>query len=286
VTLSDLYSTESLKGRGVAVDDRYGYATLQLISPETRTEPRIVPCGVYFHTHGTAGTSEAVGNWFGRADVNVEAHASIAADGEFFQFQFLDRQADAQMAANGWSSGGVFYGGISVESEDWGDPSTPWTPEQMFSGAMFLVHMHLTYGTELRLMTAPRQNAVGYHAQFRENAGGHHCPGPVRVAQLPEMIGIAQYLLDLYRHQQAPTDVVDELDVQSGHWLLQRDGGVITVRGDFLGSYPGLGPAAAQGGVRRFGWFEAREDGGYNIIANDPYPSGERYQFPALRPAT
>lgn len=264
------------------MDDRYEYATLQLISPETRTEPVIVPWGVYLHTHGFNANAEAIGRYFDNDMVAVEAHGSLEWDGTFRQFQYLDRQADAQMAANGFMRGGKLHGGISVESEDNGDPRQPWSRQQMLWGGMFLANMHKRYGLELRMMTAPRQNAVGYHAQFPENAGGHACPGRVRVAQIPEMIEIAKWWVGLGQEPDL-TEVVDELRYPTGeHWQLQRDGGVVTVAGGkFWGSYPGLGHAAQVGGARRFGHFEPRADGGYNLIATHPVATGERYQFPA-----
>lgn len=257
------------------MNDRYEHATLQLISPEVRTEPVIVPWGLYFHTHGFNATSQAIGRYFDNDTVNVESTFSGAEDGKIYQFQYWDRQADAQAAANGFMLKGRLHGGTSVESEDRGDPRRPWTEATCVSFGLLAATQHLRYGLELALATAPRQNRISYHSQFKENnPNGHACPGPVRVAQLPHIIDIAKWLLAA----KAPknTDIVDELRYPTGeHWRLQRDGGVVTVAGGkFWGSYPGLGIDA--GAPRTFGTFEARADKGYNLIST----SKERYQFP------
>jgi len=265
------------------MDDRYEYGTLQLISPETRSEPVINPWGFCFHTHGFNATSQAIGRYFDNDDVLVESHASNARDGKIYQFQFFDRQADAQAGGNGFTVPGRsgLHGMVSLESEDGGDPNTPWSKEQVASAGLLLARQHDKYGLELVPATAMYQNRVYYHSQFPQlNPNGHACPGRVRQAQIKDAIAAANWFLSL--KEPKATDIVDEFESQPGtpwvgKWRLQRDGGVLTVAGRFLGSYPGLGPAATQGGTRTFGRFEARSDGGYNLIST----SNERYQFPA-----
>jgi hypothetical protein len=266
------------------MDDRYEYGTLQLISPETRTEPVIQPWGLCLHTHGFNATSQAIGNYFGKKEVLVESHGSNAQDGKIYQFQFFDRQADAQAGGNGFTVPGRsgLHGMVSMESEDGGDSAhRPWSQAQVASFGLLVARQHDRYGLELAPATAMYQNRVYYHSQFSAlNPNGHACPGPIRQRQIQDVINAAAWFLSL--KEPKATDIVDEFTSQPGtpqigHWKLQRDGGVITVSGRFLGSYPGLGPAATQGGARTFGRFEARADGGYNLIS----ASNERYQFPA-----
>lgn len=260
-------------------NDTYEYATLQLLQPEVRTEPVIRPWQIILHTHGSKGTSQNIGRWFARKEVVVESHVSVARDGRLYQFQYLDRQADAQGAGNGYAvppHDGLF-GALSVESEDLGDPSRPWTQEQVASIALFIAAMHHRYWIPVSVCNGPRNPGVGWHAQFPEwNPNRHACPGKVRIAQLhDEVIPVAKYFLRLASPN--GVEIVDRLDAPAGgRWELQADGGVITYDGaPFYGSYPGL-PAAARQGERSFRRIRPYE-GGYELVST----ADESYHFPA-----
>lgn len=71
-------------------------------------------------------------------------------------------------------------------------------------------------------------------------------------------------------------DPVDALAAPGGGcWVLTRDGGVRAYHGaPFLGSYPGLPPAARQG-ERTFVEIEANSMGGYTLTS----AGGETYAF-------
>lgn len=79
------------------------------------------------------------------------------------------------------------------------------------------------------------------------------------------------------------TDVTGHLKTQFGEWLQTADGGIITISGPYLGSYPGLPAQFHDNPNRRFyGPLEARGDGkpGYVLTASDANEKGGRYAFP------
>lgn len=102
-------------------------------------------------------------------------------DGVLWQWQTLDRQADAQNAGNAYAT--------SVETSDGGDPSRPWSDRQITALAGLAVWWCRQVGAPARLVTSTDDRGIGYHAQFREWApDGRSCPGPVRIEQLRTIV--------------------------------------------------------------------------------------------------
>lgn len=262
----------------------YPYATQQLLSPEATKpygqggEPTIIPRQVIFHTHGFAGSSESVGRYFGKDSIHVEAHASTKLDGRLIQFQSFDRQADAQSWANGFTlpnMPGKLFGAISLEHEE--DASHRFSHAQIITDGLFLAWCSVHLGIPLQILRGQSDAGIGWHKQFAANNPNHHsCPYDGQVAQIREIINVANWFL----LQSRPTnsDWVGRLKVGDSEWALQRDGGVITLAGDkFYGSYPGL-PAEKRLGDRYFTQILSRGDGhpGYVLVSN----RGEFYVFP------
>lgn len=264
-------------------DILYPYARAQLLTPEATLppgrggEPRIRPSLYVDHTHGSKGTPEQIGRFFDHDDIVTEAHLSWANDGHVVQFQYLDRQADAQGAANGRA--------ISGETQDDGIVDKPMTRQQIEAKSLFLAWAHLHPEIRLRLgrCTNATGDGVGHHSAFPSwNRNGHRCPNPVRERQLYDLVlPGAIYLVHTHAEQEddmQTTDVIDTLTTpdDKGVWLLQRDGGVLTTgKAPFLGSYPGLPPAKRRG-TRLFVNIRPVAGGGYELIADD----GARYRFP------
>ena len=75
---------------------------------------------------------------------------------------------------------------IGVETEDDGNPGTPWTAAQINSMALIGRYHHVPP----RMLVGPGPgDGVGYHQQHTEwNQSGHGCPGSVRVAQIPQVL--------------------------------------------------------------------------------------------------
>ena len=75
---------------------------------------------------------------------------------------------------------------FGVETEDDGNPDTPWTAAQITSLALIGRY----HGVPARMLVGPGPgDGVGYHQQYPAwNQSGHNCPGSVRVAQLPAVL--------------------------------------------------------------------------------------------------
>ena len=102
-------------------------------------------------------------------------------DGVLYQWQRLDRQADAQYDANAWAT--------SVETSDGGHPSEPWSDKQLASLVRLGVWWCRQTGRPATLATSPTGVGFGYHRQFPEwNRSGHSCPGDVRQNQFLKVV--------------------------------------------------------------------------------------------------
>jgi hypothetical protein len=100
--------------------------------------------------------------------------AFIFKDGTSEQYTTLDMKAWAQGDGNG------DYWSFEVE----GFPNEPMTDSQLDT----LARWHKFLGTEDRIATAPGQRGIGTHQMGGRAWGGHSCPGPIRTAQLPQII--------------------------------------------------------------------------------------------------
>jgi hypothetical protein len=149
-------------------------------------EPAITPRVLIFHTmvgflrgteavfkvngfNGTESTFGLGGPWDGDLD------------GVLWQWQELDRQADAQFAGNAYAN--------SVETSDGGDPMNPWSPKQLDALIRLTVDWCRLTGNPCGLVSDPGGRGLGYHEQFTEwNLDHHVCPGPVREGQLRTIV--------------------------------------------------------------------------------------------------
>lgn len=136
-------------------------------------------------------THTMVGSLFGTESMfrkngygGTESHFGIGGpkdpagyDGVIFQWQRLDRQADAQLGGNHLFT--------SIETADAGNPDNPWSEKQLEA----LVVLHLEWvketGRPAREMDHPDDVGFGYHSLFpKYNAYHKTCPGKVRIEQL------------------------------------------------------------------------------------------------------
>ena len=149
----------------------------------TQTEPPIQPRILVFHT--MAGYLRGTDSWFRRDGFDgVESHFGVGGssdqpedDGRVFQWQALDRQADAQANGNSLAT--------SVETSDGGDSAQPWSRLQLASLVGLTVWWAGQTGNPIVLATGPKGRGIGYHSQFSEwNPSRHACPGRVRLSQL------------------------------------------------------------------------------------------------------
>lgn len=257
----------------------YPYADLQLLVPEDRTEPEITPWQIFAHTHGFKGTSQAVRNYFARLNINVEAHMSFPLLGQPIEMQYLNRQADAQARANGFrikEHPGKLFGAISCEAEDNGDPNLPYSEDQIADHGLFWAFCAMKFWIPLNIIDDPDEPGISWHSRFKvNNPNAHKCPSPVRIEQIPDIIDVSKWFVAMTLNSN--TAVVAHVKTNVGEWDVQRDGGVITKKGPFLGSYPGLRPEHRAGNPnRRFKTGVGRADGGYTLISE----ADEKYDFP------
>lgn len=154
----------------------------------TQSEPLIgVPRVLIFHTMvGHLQGSDAMfrqGGYDG-----TESHFGVGGpwepgdlDGAVWQWQSLDRQADAQNAGNAYAT--------SIETADGGKPERPWTGKQLAALVDLTVWWCRQTGAPARIVAGPGERGIGYHAQFEAWAPDHRpCPGPTRIKQLRDIV--------------------------------------------------------------------------------------------------
>ena len=102
-------------------------------------------------------------------------------DGVIWQWQALDRQADAQGAGNAYAT--------SVETADGGKPDRPWTPKQVDALTDLIVWWCRQTGHPAQMVTGTGGSGIGYHSQFTAwNPNNHSCPNPTRIQQLRTIV--------------------------------------------------------------------------------------------------
>ena len=168
------------------METRYSGATWRPLG--TQTEPLIgTPRVLIFHTMvgGLLGTD----SMFRRNEyTGTESHFGVGGpadgpslDGDVWQWQSIDRQADAQNAGNAYAT--------SVETSDGGDPNRPWSARQLQALTKLGAWWCRQTGARPRLVESVLEVGFGYHCQFRPwNPNGHTCPNPTRIKQLREIV--------------------------------------------------------------------------------------------------
>lgn len=152
-----------------------------------QAEPRIgTPRVLIFHT--MSGYLAGTDSWFRRDGYSgTESHFGVGGswdrglDGAVWQWQALDRQADAQYGGNAYAT--------SVETSDGAKSGVPWTDKQLQALIDLGEWWCRQTGNPAALVSAPTGKGFGYHSQFAAwNQAGHACPGAPRVKQLKEVI--------------------------------------------------------------------------------------------------
>jgi hypothetical protein len=173
-----------------------------LLMPYSASLPlRTGPTTVIVHTNG--GGANLYG-WFARPGNTICSHFQVFRDGRIEQYLDTARVAYAQWDANPF--------GISVETEDDGDPDTPWTAAQIRS-----IQAIIRWTSVPHRLAPESGGGIGYHQQYTAwNQSGHGCPGSVRVNQLkntviPGLAAPASPPKDWF-------DSVDENTFRSKYW--------------------------------------------------------------------
>jgi hypothetical protein len=122
-----------------------------------------------FHRDGYTGTESTFGIGGPWETPNL--------DGKVYQWQSLDRCADAQWDGNAYAT--------SVETADGGNPTHPWTVKQVSAIVDLAVWWCRQTGNPPVLVSSAAGAGIGYHSQFSVwNRSAHTCPGGVRITQL------------------------------------------------------------------------------------------------------
>lgn len=160
---------------------RYPEATWRPL-PENSTAKVIKPRLLILHTAVDSKAASSLYPYFERG-TDLESTFWLPWDGRFEQYMDTERQADANYKANPIA--------MSVETEDDGDPSIPWSDKQVNAIVELCRWAHQTHGIPLEKAKTWDGSGLGYHSQFPDKwtpYKGKTCPGPVRIKQFNEVI--------------------------------------------------------------------------------------------------
>ena len=147
-----------------------------------QTEPKISMPKIFI-IHTMSGYLSGTDSYFrAQGYTGTESHFGVGGswdgvhDGEVWQWQALDHQADAQYEGNAIAT--------SVETSDGAKDGVPWTDKQVEAIIKLGVWWCKQTGNPAKLVTSPSGKGFGWHAQFSAwNRAGHDCPGAVRLHQ-------------------------------------------------------------------------------------------------------
>jgi hypothetical protein len=151
---------------------------VQLLLPESETQPHIEPRVAVMHTAVDGENTTTLAGVFGPSQ--LESHFYVRRDGTVEQYMDTNTRADAMFDANAF--------GVSIETWD-GAASTGsvprWNDDQVPAIVALLRWLCDTHPAITRqLADGPYGSGLGYHCQFHEWArDGHTCPTQIRVDQ-------------------------------------------------------------------------------------------------------
>lgn len=152
--------------------------------PESATQPKIIPRIVILHSAAGRGS---LYNFFKNSS-SLESHFWVSSTGVIEQYMDTNVRADANRHANGFA--------VSIETESTAAATERWTPEQAAAIVRLTDWLCSSYAIPRRLCDRWDGSGIGYHIQF--GAPGpwtpvaKSCPGPARIAQMPEIIAAVQ----------------------------------------------------------------------------------------------
>lgn len=156
--------------------------------PENETQPLIRPTQWIVHTAVDGPGPTNLGDYFHRADVNLESHTWLRWD-RHEQLMDTERRADANYLANRRPDG---TGAVSTETEDDGTPvERPWNAYQLGELIRTGVELHRMHGIPAVLAPAWDAPGMGYHSLYPQhwtNVAGKTCPGSTRIKQFKDIV--------------------------------------------------------------------------------------------------
>lgn len=160
--------------------------------PEHGSQASIVPRQWIVHTFvdSVRMTTDKMQDYF-EFSSDLESH-TILGWAEHQQLMDFDRKADANYKANRFQIGDVWYGAISTETEDDGDPEgKPWNAYQIKELIRFGVWLNRTFGIPPVLPKNWNDPGMGYHSLHPliwTPHRGKTCPGSTRIKQFKEVV--------------------------------------------------------------------------------------------------
>jgi hypothetical protein len=187
------------------------------------TQPRMTRFDLVI-IHTAVGSFDGTYSYFrtgnGAGYGGTESHFMTSGAGDIDQYQDTAHQAEANGAANARA--------ISVENADMGPQFAPWntndgnavpafTAQQIEANARICAWAHTTHGIPLEPVpdSKPGRRGIGYHrlgvpgyavtgGELWSSARGKVCPGPKRIAQIPQIIARARQIVGGAQTQEVP----------------------------------------------------------------------------------
>lgn len=152
------------------------------------SDPPIIVIGAILHVD--AGNNGSLFSYFNGPSGGIESHFHVRKDGVVEQYRDTGYEADANLKANSFLSGGKRYGYISIETQ--GYAAGEWNDNQLREIKELLVWLSKTHKFPLQKCPAHTEPGVGYHIMF--GAPGpwtpvaKSCPGPDRIKQFNNIL--------------------------------------------------------------------------------------------------
>lgn len=174
--------------------------------PENKTQNKIVPSQVIYHTAVDAKGETDLYGYFAQKSVPVESTFFIQMDGDVIQYMSTTVTAHANLNANSRA--------ISIETEDDGRPDiTPWTKAQVNSLIDLTVWCIKKHPAILpRRCPSPTASGIGWHSMWGSPSEwtpvkGKTCPGKPRIEQIPTILRAVA--LELRTPLKPPVGILD-----------------------------------------------------------------------------
>jgi len=149
--------------------------------------------------HIAVSEAASLRGWFTNPDARASSHLYVRRDGTIEQYVDLDKIS--------WANGDGNSTTITVETQGMGSGS--WTKAQLVALAKIAAFVNERYGVPLVAMkdSKPSSRGIGFHRlgvnPWRVSGGeswskayGKICPGPDRIAQVPEVVSRARVEAD------------------------------------------------------------------------------------------
>lgn len=212
--------------------------------------------------HIMEGTLEGSQSWFNNPSSQASSHFGTGKDGEIRQWVDTKDRAWAQAAGN------RTY--LSVENE--GHTPDKLTAAQIETVAQLFAWVHKTYNVPLQVAKKVGDKGLGYHAMGGAAWGGHPCPGPAIIAQLPAIVlrakEIAGVVVDKPKPVYAPFPGVGFFRLGKEHALVTEMGKAL-VKAGYKATYTPT-KTFTRADIKAYAWWQKKL--GYSGSAADGYP--------------